>query len=278
MGSDGLMEAGEKLYAIREVSELTGVKPVTLRAWQRRYHLLQPMRTDKGHRLYREQDFQRIEQILHWLAKGISIGKVSELIHQSEPAGRESILPLLEECEVLLTALAQLNRGKAEATVISVFKNYPLAIAETQFIVPVNDTLNRMKGPLRSVQKGLFQSLMITQFSWLITSANKASHHGKCLCVSLDPVGSLWAWLQATKIAEQGYYAVLLDGVDDLSGLAEPLSLASYRKIDFFSNKALTEKQQQTIRQIDTFFDGETSYSGMLQQLYPDYRNTGFKV
>ncbi|HAS6149831.1 TPA: MerR family transcriptional regulator, partial [Vibrio vulnificus] len=31
--------AVEKWYAIREVSELTGVKPVTLRAWQRRYNL-----------------------------------------------------------------------------------------------------------------------------------------------------------------------------------------------------------------------------------------------
>ena len=28
----------EKLYAIRDVAEMTGVKPVTLRAWQRRYH------------------------------------------------------------------------------------------------------------------------------------------------------------------------------------------------------------------------------------------------
>ena len=42
----------EKLYAIRDVSDLTGVKPVTLRAWQRRYNLIQPQRTEKGHRLY----------------------------------------------------------------------------------------------------------------------------------------------------------------------------------------------------------------------------------
>jgi DNA-binding transcriptional MerR regulator len=30
-------------FAIREVSEMTGIKPVTLRAWQRRYGLVQPI-------------------------------------------------------------------------------------------------------------------------------------------------------------------------------------------------------------------------------------------
>ena len=49
-----------KWYAIREVAELTGVKPVTLRAWQRRYNLIKPQRTDKGHRLYSEQDINEI--------------------------------------------------------------------------------------------------------------------------------------------------------------------------------------------------------------------------
>ena len=66
----------EKLYAIRDVSELTGVKPVTLRAWQRRYNLIQPQRTEKGHRLYRQQDLDTIREIQGWLAKGVAIGKV----------------------------------------------------------------------------------------------------------------------------------------------------------------------------------------------------------
>ena len=41
----------EGSYPIREVSRLTGVNAVTLRAWQRRYGLVQPARTEKGHRL-----------------------------------------------------------------------------------------------------------------------------------------------------------------------------------------------------------------------------------
>lgn len=42
------MVCDEKRYAIREVAEITGVKPVTLRAWQRRYNLVQPIVPRKG--------------------------------------------------------------------------------------------------------------------------------------------------------------------------------------------------------------------------------------
>ena len=35
----------EELFPIREVARLTGINPVTLRAWERRYGLIQPVRT-----------------------------------------------------------------------------------------------------------------------------------------------------------------------------------------------------------------------------------------
>ncbi|WP_215201409.1 MerR family transcriptional regulator, partial [Escherichia coli] len=48
---------------IREVTRLTGVHPVTLRAWERRYGLVVPQRTGKGHRLYSEEQVERIRRI-----------------------------------------------------------------------------------------------------------------------------------------------------------------------------------------------------------------------
>ena len=49
----------DSLFSIGEVARQTGVNPVTLRAWQRRYGLVVPQRTAKGHRLYTEQDVRR---------------------------------------------------------------------------------------------------------------------------------------------------------------------------------------------------------------------------
>ncbi|MEC8483393.1 MAG: MerR family transcriptional regulator, partial [Pseudomonadota bacterium] len=51
-------------FPIRILSEQTGVNSVTLRAWERRYGLLKPFRTEKGHRLYQPQDVDRVKKIL----------------------------------------------------------------------------------------------------------------------------------------------------------------------------------------------------------------------
>lgn len=43
------------MYTIKHAAELTGVPAATLRAWERRYGLGQPTRTDSGYRLYDER-------------------------------------------------------------------------------------------------------------------------------------------------------------------------------------------------------------------------------
>jgi DNA-binding transcriptional MerR regulator len=68
------------LLPIRTVSLLTGVNAVTLRAWERRYGLITPQRTPKGHRLYTEQDVERINRIVEFLDQGISVSHVKPLL------------------------------------------------------------------------------------------------------------------------------------------------------------------------------------------------------
>ena len=60
-------------YNIKVLSERTGVRPVTLRAWERRYDLLDPDRQDNNYRLYSERDVQIIRWITHRLDEGLSI-------------------------------------------------------------------------------------------------------------------------------------------------------------------------------------------------------------
>lgn len=60
-------------YTIKVLSERTGVRPVTLRAWERRYDLLEPDRLDNNYRLYSERDIQIIRWITHRMDDGLSI-------------------------------------------------------------------------------------------------------------------------------------------------------------------------------------------------------------
>ena len=46
----------EPTYNLKAVVRETGLKPDTVRVWERRYGLPQPERTAGGHRLYSQQD------------------------------------------------------------------------------------------------------------------------------------------------------------------------------------------------------------------------------
>ena len=72
-----LQNAVERI-PIRTISSLTGVKPMTLRAWERRYGLVRPQRTPKGHRLYTHQHVERIRRVLTLIERGVPVALASD--------------------------------------------------------------------------------------------------------------------------------------------------------------------------------------------------------
>ncbi len=78
--------ARQELFPIREVARLTGINPVTLRAWERRYGLIQPTRTDSGHRLYSHADVETVRLIQAWTQRGVPVSKVGDLLARAAAA------------------------------------------------------------------------------------------------------------------------------------------------------------------------------------------------
>lgn len=58
------------MYTIKRAAELTGVPVATLRAWERRYGIGSPERTDSGYRLYDEQSIADINAMQHLISQG----------------------------------------------------------------------------------------------------------------------------------------------------------------------------------------------------------------
>ncbi|MFJ4348803.1 MerR family transcriptional regulator [Pseudomonas sp. NPDC089401] len=93
-GRSSGIEAGlehQELFPIREVSRLTGVNAVTLRAWERRYGLIQPTRTDSGHRLYAQADIDTIRRILGWLERGVAVSKVASILARGQASAQDVV-------------------------------------------------------------------------------------------------------------------------------------------------------------------------------------------
>jgi len=65
------------LFPIRTVSELTGVNAITLRAWETRYGLIEPIRKSSGHRLYTQEHIDLINRVVGLLDRGMRIGQIN---------------------------------------------------------------------------------------------------------------------------------------------------------------------------------------------------------
>jgi len=72
MERDGVLRIGE-------LSKRTGVSPELLRAWERRYGLLQPLRSAGGLRLYSRADVERVGVMQGHLADGLAAAEAAAL-------------------------------------------------------------------------------------------------------------------------------------------------------------------------------------------------------
>ena len=75
----------ENIYNIKRVAKETGLTPITIRAWETRYNVVQPARTEGGHRLYTDEDVK----ILTWLQeqtqqKGLRIRQAVQLLRHHQ--------------------------------------------------------------------------------------------------------------------------------------------------------------------------------------------------
>ena len=62
---------------IGELSKRSGVSPELLRAWERRYGLLEPVRTSGGLRLYSLDDLERVRLMQQHLAAGLAAAEAA---------------------------------------------------------------------------------------------------------------------------------------------------------------------------------------------------------
>ena len=157
----------DEFLPIREISRLTGINTVTLRAWERRYGLLKPQRTEKGHRLYTQDDVQRIQQVQYWLNKGLAISKVNELVQrtnqtegQTEIAEVDSIWDELQN-NLYLSAL-EMNRRQLDKELERLFSEYPVELLADNVMLPLFNQLHSDPFPQASVQR-FFTSVLEEQ-------------------------------------------------------------------------------------------------------------------
>ena len=151
----------DDLFPIREVARLTGVNPVTLRAWERRYGLIQPTRTESGHRLYSRTDIDTVHRILDWIERGVAVSKVGRILARdallSEP---DAALGAQVEWEQwhgqLRHAISAFDDRQLDRLYGQIFSAYPLAVVFQDILMPLWQALLRHQGRFGQASEWLF--------------------------------------------------------------------------------------------------------------------------
>jgi DNA-binding transcriptional MerR regulator len=97
---------------IGEFARRVGISPELLRAWERRYGLLHPIRSPGGFRLYTTADAERVARMRHGLESGLSAAEAARIaVEDSRPA-----VGLLEDVTSrLLLAIRGYDEAGAQA-------------------------------------------------------------------------------------------------------------------------------------------------------------------
>ncbi len=78
----------EPKYTIKSVCATTGIRPVTLRAWERRHEVLNPHRSDNRYRLYSERDVEILRWVKSRVDAGVTISNVVSELRSMQSNGQ----------------------------------------------------------------------------------------------------------------------------------------------------------------------------------------------
>lgn len=147
---------------IGELSRRTGVSPELLRAWEQRYGLLEPARSQGRFRLYSDDDEFRVRRMAALIADGLAAAEAARQA-KSAPVTASTAVPAVGEIATeLQTALDSFDAGAAHAAIDRLFATVSIDAALSEVLIPYLHRLGeRWAAGLATVAQEHFASHLI---------------------------------------------------------------------------------------------------------------------
>jgi DNA-binding transcriptional MerR regulator/methylmalonyl-CoA mutase cobalamin-binding subunit len=204
------------LFPIRTVCSITGLNPVTLRAWERRYGLIKPLRTAKGHRLYTQGDIDRINETMRLLDKGIPVSQVRRVLDSREEqraATTEQDNHWTRYIADMINAISLFDESRLDAIYNDALSLYPVDTVMRLLVIPLLRELGRRwESAEGSIAEEHFFGVFLrnklgARFHHLRSQQGSARLLAACLPNEFHEIGLLIFSLMAKAL---GYEVVLL--------------------------------------------------------------------
>ncbi len=154
--------AGAKLLRIGELSRRVGVPVESLRAWERRYGLLAPSRTQGGFRLYGEDDIARVLAMRANLDRGLFAAEAARLaLAEDVVEPLSSPAPVVDASE-LAAALDRFDEAGAQQALDRLFATLTVDVVLRDTLLPyLRDLGERWESGKVSVAQEHFASNLL---------------------------------------------------------------------------------------------------------------------
>ena len=204
----------DKLHSISTVSKITGVNTITLRAWQTRHRLIRPKRTAKGHRRFTDDDIVRIQEILFWLDKGVTISKVADYLQHKKSSGDASDEPDYEGYQTTAVRLIKkFDQEKLESYIEEIFSLYPLDVISQKIYPKVLEALSQhwLTSPTAFSEQQFFTFYLKNKIASTFLQSKDVDKRDKIIVTTLDEAFTeLELLFLSAALSRYGFQIILL--------------------------------------------------------------------
>ncbi|WP_141557832.1 MerR family transcriptional regulator [Bacillus cereus] len=200
-------------YNIKAVSNIIGIQPSTLRAWERRYQVIAPKRNQAGHRLYTEEHIQILEWLMEKVSSGMMIGQAVQLLegNRSQSNIQKELLYDKEVVLVddLLQALLKFDEITTSVLLNEAFSIYSKEKVVTSIILQVTNKLLMLKhnNEITMVQFQYVVSFLQTRLGMVYHNASSFSSLHKVIVLENN---MLKGFVFSTYLRLKGYEAIYI--------------------------------------------------------------------
>ena len=120
----------KNVFSIKDLENLSGIKAHTIRIWEKRYDILQPMRTDTNIRTYDLASLQKLLNITLLHNYGYKISRISKLKEDQIP---EIVREIITEKSVKSHAISAFKMAMMNFDQTLFFNTYDNLLSEKMF-------------------------------------------------------------------------------------------------------------------------------------------------
>jgi MerR family transcriptional regulator, light-induced transcriptional regulator len=240
-----ILPSMERHYPIKAVSKLTGLTAHAIRAWEKRYSAVTPIRNSKNRRLYTEEDIERLRLLKIATDSGHSIGQIANLpkgdlveITKSyqemklDAIPKDHVAPTFNNSRLehhyqnCLSAVFKLDPDSLRGAIQNAAVDLGQISLTEKIIVPLMQKLGDLwrEGSVRVAQEHLASEVIKGYFGNVISSANISRVAPKIMVTT--PSGQfheIGAMLAAATASSEGWNVIYLGPntpADEIAGAA----------------------------------------------------------